>query len=92
MKGATFRKHAVGGRLHGVVMPTLTEHSPPRPGGHEYLPGRTIVGWGPCNCGPDRPALSGGHRAYRRQDCDVEIHLPVCFRKDRTVRGHGIGT
>lgn len=61
----------------------LTEHPPPCPAGHDFIPGRTIVGWQPCMC-----QGGAGHRTYWCAVHDVEVMVPIVgwYSSDRAKR------
>lgn len=51
----------------------MQEHPPPCPHGHEFQPGRVLVGWRHCS--------EGGHRSYWCRDHGVLVLAPVCLVK-----------
>jgi hypothetical protein len=60
---------------------SIVEVAPERcPAGHELAPGRTLVGWSPCDC----TAGVSGHRTYTCQalvdgrECGLVLSYPPC--------------
>jgi len=74
----------------GDVRPIITGMSAPFlcPHGHGLGPGRTLVGWAPCQCPPALKGNMRGHRTYQCLACLDEHVDTVMYEPEHVGGGH----